>query len=101
MFSGHGSNMGATLVGGAAAAAAAAAAYGVHHLTHGHHPHGHHLGHFGKFKHGKFGKVQAWKIWESHWVWMKTWPSTVEASPSWVLWRKIQEVEVVKLQAIV
>jgi len=65
-FSGQGSNMGATLIGGAAAATATA--YGVHHLTHGHHPHGHHLGHYGmfkhhhhhghygKFKHGKFGK---------------------------------------------
>jgi len=92
--------MGAMLIGGAAAAAATA--YGVHHLTHGHHPHGHHLGHYGMFKHHHHHghwQVQAWKIWEAHWAWRKTWPSMVEASPSWVLWRKIQEVEVVKLQA--
>jgi hypothetical protein len=60
MFSGHGSNMGATLVGGVAAVATAA-----YHVTHGHHPHGHHLGYFGKFKHhhhGYYGKVKHGKF---------------------------------------
>ncbi|KAL6322072.1 hypothetical protein AAG906_003477 [Vitis piasezkii] len=65
--SGHGSNTGALLAGGAAAAAAV---YGAHQLSHGAHHlghggyYGHGFGHHGKFKHGKFKHGKFGKRWK-------------------------------------
>ena len=101
---GHGSNTGALLAGGAAAAAAV---YGAHQLSHGAHHlghggyYGHGFGHHGKFKHGKFKHGKFGKRWKhgmygkhkggffKRWKWFIRFPSVFGFSTiftSWFIW---------------